>query len=265
MGVSRRLLFGSTLWQVARPATTLTPGHLTIRLSDPAVAFDSSSAADWLRCYRAAHAALSEVFAARTFCLFFAHQWHPFGAALAEPEAESSTPTFHLFGRFSGESTTPGQQLALPAHRRVPLTAVELQKYDGGLRRALQRAAAIRGTDGPSNTGTPFTGASADVPPSTSLITRTEPDPPAGPHHTVLSPGRGVSSVGALLPEELLAMAAALQQTADLGTVNGLSCVVAEGPDTGQLELHAVARSAGEAFNPLARLLDSPKVSQALL
>lgn len=252
MGVSRRLLFGSTLWQVTRPAATLTPGHLTIRLSDPAVAFDSGSAADWLHCYRASRAALSEVFGARTFCLFFAHQWHPFGAALGEPEAESSTPTFHLFGRFSGEPTTPGQQLALPAHRRVPLSSVELQKYDGGLRLALRRAAA-GGT------------ASQEAPPSKPLILSHNPQDPAGPHHTVLSPGRKVSSVGGLMPDELLAMAGELERITALGTVNGISCVAAEGPPDSQLELHALARSAGEEFNPLARLLHSPKVSRALL
>lgn len=252
MAVSRRLLFGSTLWQVTRPATTLTPGHLTIRLTDPAVAFDADSASDWLHCYRAARAALAEVFDARTFCLFFAYQWHPFGAAVAEPEAESSTPTFHIFGRFPGETTTPGQQLALPAHRRVPLSIGELQKYDGGLRLSLQRAAA--GGAAPK-----------EVPPSDFLITQRNPEAPAGPHHTILSPGRELTSVGGLTAQELLGMAAEVQQIADLGSVNGISCLVAEGPSGGQLELHAVARSAGEAFNPLARLLNSPKVSHALL
>ena len=40
MNLSRRLLYASDIWEVARPRTALTAGHLLIRLSNPAIAFD---------------------------------------------------------------------------------------------------------------------------------------------------------------------------------------------------------------------------------
>ena len=63
--------------------------------------------------------------------MVFAHRWHPIGAAVGEPEAESSTPTFHVFGRWDAELVTPGEQLRLPTQRRVPAAADELKEYAG--------------------------------------------------------------------------------------------------------------------------------------
>ena len=120
MKLSRRLLFASAFWEVARPRTALNAGHLLIRLTNPAIAFDLRSAADWLLCHNAARQALADVLGAERCTVVFAHQWHPIGAAIGEPEVESSTPTFHVFGRWDGEPVTPGEQLRLPAQRRVP-------------------------------------------------------------------------------------------------------------------------------------------------
>jgi diadenosine tetraphosphate (Ap4A) HIT family hydrolase len=255
MELSRRLLFGSALWEVTRPRTPLTAGHLMIRLSNPATALDHRSAADWLRCHNAAREALASVLGAAACTLLFAHRWHALGAAIGEPAAESSTPSFHLFGRWDGEPVTPAEQLVLPAQRRRPVPGQDLNKYDGGLRAALLEATAAAA-------GGPGSGAAAPLP----SVRAWTPSSPAGTHHTVLAPERPVSSIRDVTPPELLALAAALEDLAVRQPVTGLSCLV---PDTavtgGRLELHALGRTAGESVNPLEMLLDSPEVSPALL
>jgi diadenosine tetraphosphate (Ap4A) HIT family hydrolase len=264
MQLSRRLLFGSALWEVTRPRTPLTSGHLMIRLSDPATALDSRSAADWLRCHTAARTALADVLGADSCTLFFAHRWHPLGASIGEPAAESSTPTFHLFGRWDGEPVTPAEQLALPAQRRRPAPEQDLDTYDAGLRTALL-AAAGPAAGAPAD---PAAGQSAGQDAAVPLpaIRTWTPPAPAGTSHTVLAPERTIGSVEDVTPAELLALAAALEALALRQPVAGLSCVV---PDTavtgGQLELHALGRSAGEAVNPLEKFLGSPEISRALL
>ncbi|UZX04244.1 hypothetical protein F8G81_17740 [Arthrobacter sp. CDRTa11] len=267
MSLSRRLLFASAVWEVARPRTALTAGHLLIRLSNPAVAFDLRSASDWLVCHRAAREALGEVLDARTCTVVFAHQWHPIGAAIGEPEVESSTPTFHLFGRWDGETASPGEQFRLPAHRRIPVPAEELARYDDGFRAALRRSAKELGKTAPAAEDWGREGAPLPA------IRSWSPRVKAGIHHTVLSPealepesppsghSPGTFSVSA---PALLAMAAELQVLTGRRGVSGLSCVV---PDSGSgpLEVHALGRAAGEPVNPMERLLELPKVSQALL
>jgi hypothetical protein len=260
MRLSRRLLFGSAVWEVARPRTPLTAGHLMIRLSNPATALDHRSAADWLRCHNAARLALAEVLGAPSCTLLFAHRWHPLGDAIGEPSAESSTPTFHLFGRWDGEPATPAGQLSLPAQRRAPAPERDLEKYDAGLRAALLRTAA---------TLDDFDAAAGRFPqesPPLPLIRSWSPDNPAGVDHTVLSPERAIRSVHEVTPPELLALAAALEALALRQSVSGLSCLV---PDTsvtgGRLELHALGRSAGESVNPFEKLLGSPEINPALL
>jgi hypothetical protein len=267
MSLSRRLLFASAIWEVARPRTALTAGHLLIRLSNPAVAFDLRSAADWLVCHRAAREALAEVLGARICTVVFAHQWHPIGAAIGEPEVESSTPTFHLFGRWDGETASPGEQFRLPAQHRVPVPAKELATYDDGFRAALRRSAQELGRAAPA--AQDGGGDSGPAP----AIRSWSPRPRAGKHHTVLSPeapdperppsGRNPGTFSLSAPA-LLSMAAELQVLTGRRGVSGLSCVV---PDNGSgpLEVHAVGRTAGEAVNPMERLLELPKVSQALL
>jgi diadenosine tetraphosphate (Ap4A) HIT family hydrolase len=255
MELSRRLLFGSAVWEVTRPRTPLTAGHLMIRLSNPATALDHRSAADWLRCHNAAREALAGVLGAGACTLLFAHRWHALGAAIGEPAAESSTPSFHLFGRWDGEPVTPAEQLALPAQRRRPVPDRDLNTYDGGLRAALLQAAAAP-AEGPGPRG------EAPLP----TIRAWTPASPAGTHHTVLTPERAISSIQDVTPPELLALAAALEDLAVRQPVTGLSCIV---PDTavtgGRLELHALGRAAGESVNPLEMLLDSPEVNPALL
>jgi hypothetical protein len=247
MNVSRRLLFASAFWEVARPRTALNAGHLLIRLTNPAIAFDLRSAADWLRCHNAARQALADVLGASRCTVVFAHQWHPIGAAIGEPEVESSTPTFHVFGRWDGEPVTPGEQLRLPAQRRVPAAAEELKEYDGGLRAALRRLA--------SDTAAICHPADPDP-----QITSRAPRFKAGAHHTVLAPVSG----GPLAPGHLLALAAAVQGLTERPGVTGLSCVVPE-PGADGLEVYAMGRAAGESVNPMQDFLDLPQVSQALL
>lgn len=249
MNLSRRLLYASDIWEVARPRTALTAGHLLIRLSNPATDFDLRSAADWLLCASAARRALAEVLGAKSFAVVFAHQWHPIGAAIGEPEVESSTPTFHLFGRWDGETVSPGQQFRLPAQRRLPVAATELMKYDDGLRVALRRAALERAAAVPEQAG--------DLP----AVLSWAPEPNAGPLHTMLATDSGSPNIG---PADLLVAAAALPGlTARLG-VGGLSCVAADAAGS-RLEIHALGRSVGEPVNPLELLLELPEVSQALL
>jgi hypothetical protein len=255
MNLSRRLLYASDIWEVARPRTALTAGHLLIRLSNPAIAFDLRSAGDWLLCAGAARRALAEVLGAKSFAVVFAHQWHPIGAAIGEPEVESSTPTFHLFGRWDGETVSPGEQFRLPAQRRLPVAATELMKYDDGLRAALRRAALERAAVVPGHAGGPDQ--AGELP----AVLSWAPEPNAGPLHTMLATDSGSPNIG---PADLLVAAAALPGlTARLG-VGGLSCVAADaaGP---RLEVHAMGRSVGEPVNPLELLLELPEVSQALL
>ncbi|HKU35430.1 MAG TPA: hypothetical protein VJP90_07760, partial [Paenarthrobacter sp.] len=108
MVLSRQLLFRSAVWEIARPRHPLTAGHIVVRLSDPSTEFAEPSAADWLLCHNLARAALQDVLGAVRCAVMFAHRWHPIGSAVGEPVAESSTPTFHLFGRWASETTTPG-------------------------------------------------------------------------------------------------------------------------------------------------------------
>ena len=257
MSLSRRLLYASEVWEVARPRTALTAGHLLIRLSNPAIAFDLRSAADWLLCHNAARQALAEVLGATRCTVVFAHQWHPIGAAIGEPEVESSTPTFHLFGRWDGEPVTPGDQLLLPTQRRVPAAADELAEYDGGLRAALRRlgCGAISRAASADSGGCPSAGAA--------LVVHSAGEG-RSPHHTVLSPAPAGVGRTPLTPGHLLALAAALQGLTERRGVTGLSCVVPD-PGAGRLEVHALGRSAGESVNPLQEFLSLPKVSQALL
>ena len=254
MNVSRRLLFDSDFWEVARPRTALNAGHLLIRLTNPATAFDLRSAADWLHCHTIARQALANVLGASRCTVVFAHQWHPIGAAIGEPEAESSTPTFHLFGRWDAEPVTPGEQLRVPAQRRVPAPAEELKEYDGGLRTALRLLAVTQEAE-------PVPPADGTLP----ELTARAPQVKAGAHHTLLSPALAPAPGGAVLtPGHLLALAAAIQGLTDRPGVTGLSCVVPE-PGAGGLKVHAMGRSAGESLNPMQEFLDLPKVSQALL
>jgi len=255
MNLSRRLLFASAFWEVARPRTALNAGHLLIRLTNPAIAFDLRSAADWLTCHNAARLALAEVLEATAVTVMFAHQWHPIGAAIGEPEVESSTPTFHLFGRWEGESVSPGEQLRLPAQRRVPAAAADLLKYDGGLRTALRRAALAAPAEADRQSASP---GAVDGP--LAAVVAAPPTLKAGMHHTVLSP----ASEDPLAPGHLLSLAAAVQALTDRPGVTGLSCVVPE-PAAGSLAVHALGRSAGESVNPMQEFLDLPGVSRALL
>jgi hypothetical protein len=275
MNISRRLLWASAFWEVARPRTALNAGHLLIRLTNPAIAFDLRSAADWLWSYNSARQALGEVLGAEHCTVLFAHQWHPIGTSIGEPEAESSTPTFHLFGRWDGEPVTPGEQLRLPAQRRVPAAVEQLREYDGGLRLALRRLAMERQGGERSQFEETLAGSTAanrhvaasDVPVGDAVpeVTSRTPRSKAGAHHTVLStelpsgPGRP-----GLTPGHLLALAGSIQDLMERRGVTGVSCVVPE-PGQGPLQVHAMGRSAGESVNPMQEFLNLPEVSQALL
>lgn len=275
MNISRRLLWASAFWEVARPRTALNAGHLLIRLTNPAIAFDHRSAADWLWSYNAARQALGDVLGAERCTVLFAHQWHPIGAAIGEPEAESSTPTFHLFGRWDGEPVTAGEQLRLPAQRRVPAATAELREYDGRLRLALRRLAVERRGGAVSQFEEMLAGSTAangrvaewDVPAGDAVpeVTSRTPRFKAGAHHTVLStqlpPGPGGPG---LTPGHLLALAGSLQDLMERRGVTGVSCVVPE-PGQGPLQVHAMGRTAGESVNPMQEFLNLPEVSQALL
>ena len=264
MELSRRLLLGSAVWEVTRPRTPLTSGHLMIRLSDPATALDHRSAADWLLCHNAARTALADVLGADTCTLLFAHRWHALGASIGEPAAESSTPTFHLFGRWDGEPVTPAEQLALPAQRRRPVPDQDLDRHDVELRTALLAAATAARRSAPDGTGPRSGGPNGAVP--LPAIRTWAPETPAGTHHTVLAPERSIGSVEDVTPPELLALAAALEALALRQAITGLSCMVPDAAVTGgRLELHALGRSAGEAVNPFEMVLRSPEISLALL
>lgn len=267
MGLARRLLWGSAVWEVARPRTPLTAGHLLIRLSNPATALDRRSASDWLRCHKAAHAALTQVLGVTHCTLMFAYQWHALGAALGEPVAESSTPTFHLFGRWDAEPATPGAVLALPAHRRTPLGDDELLDIDLALRDALRTAAAFD-ADLTAAVDDPDDGPLIDDNVTTALpdIVTLTPAHPAESVHRVLTFPRPLASISDVGPAEVLALAKALEGFAADPTVSGLSCIAPDPSITGgRLKVHVLGRSANESRNPLAALLDSPELSRALL
>jgi diadenosine tetraphosphate (Ap4A) HIT family hydrolase len=256
--MSRQLLYRSGFWEIARPRHPLTAGHVLIRLSDPSTEFAQPSAADWLLCHNLVRTALHEVLGATRCAVMFAHQWHPLGSAMGEPVAESSTPTFHLFGRWDGETTTPGHELSLPAHRRAGVPDGDLDDTDTALREALRGG-------GPDSAVTFADQVGAAVEPvseSGPLVRAVQ----AGPRHTVLEPARPTARFGDLQPAELLAMAAALGALPLSGGLSGFSCVGLESESLGvPLRVHALGRSAAEEVNPLEALLRSPEVSLALL
>lgn len=267
MGLARRLLWGSAAWEVARPRTPLTAGHLLIRLSNPATALDARSASDWLRCHKAAVAALTQVLGVTHSTLMFAYKWHALGAAMGEPVAESSTPTFHLFGRWDVEPVTPAAVLALPAHRRTPLGEDELLKIDLALRDALRAAAAFDAelmVAEDDRDADPLAGDDA----ATTLpdVATGTPAHPIDGGHRVLTVQRALASISDVRPVEILALAKVLEGLAADPTVSGLSCIAPDPAVTGgRLEVHVLGRSANESRNPLVALLDSPELSQALL
>ncbi|MFJ5954614.1 hypothetical protein ACIQC5_01500 [Paenarthrobacter sp. NPDC092416] len=261
MGLSRRLLFRSAIWEIARPRHPLTAGHLLVRLSDPSTGFAEASAADWLVCHNLARQALSEILGVHRCVVMFAHRWHPLGSAIGEPVAESSTPTFHLFGRWDGETTTPGRQLALPAHRRAAAPDGAVESVDAGIRESLRRNApqAVAGI-------APQPGSAVVDVLGVPLMKSVTPGSPAGIHHTVLEPASGAASITDLEPPEILSIGLVLESLPTAGGVRGYSCVAVDAPSrTGVLRIHAVGRSAAEEENPLEVLLDSPEVSLALL
>ncbi|MET4540905.1 diadenosine tetraphosphate (Ap4A) HIT family hydrolase [Arthrobacter bambusae] len=256
MVASRQLLYRSAFWEIARPRHPLTAGHVLIRLSDPSTVFAHPSAADWLFCHGLARAALAEVLGATRCTIMFAHQWHPLGSAIGEPVAESSTPTFHLFGRWDGETTTPGHQLSLPAHRRTGEADHDMEATDAAMRESLRLAR-------PETAAGPDAEAAAAVEPVPGPLVRAVD---AGPRHTVLEPVRKLAAISEVRPAELLAIGAALAVLPVPGGFSGISCVALEGEEPGALlRVHALGRSAAEVVNPLEDFLDSPEVSLALL
>ncbi|MCD4851646.1 hypothetical protein LN996_12560 [Arthrobacter sp. AK01] len=256
--MSRQLLYRSGFWEIARPRHPLTAGHVLIRLSDPSTEFAHSSAADWLFCHTLLRAALHEVLGVTRCVVMFAHQWHPLGSAIGEPVAESSTPTFHLFGRWDGETTTPGLQLSLPAHRRAGVPEQELDGTDAALRDALRGGR----PDAAATSASDLSAAVEHVSESGPLVRTVD----AGPRHAVIEPARHLDSIRDIQPAELLAMGAALGALPLPGGVSGFSCVAVEPEDAGvPLRVHALGRSVAEEVNPLEALLRSPEVSLALL
>ncbi|MFE4196603.1 hypothetical protein ACFRJ9_12110 [Paenarthrobacter sp. NPDC056912] len=258
MGLSRRLLYRSDFWEIARPRHPLSAGHVLVRLSDPSTEFAHASAADWLHCHHLVRLALREVLGATRCTIMFAHRWHPLGSAVGEPVAESSTPTFHLFGRWEGETTTPGLQLALPAHRRGAEPDHVMEATDDAMREALRHArpeAAVRSAG--------QAGSAVEPVPDFAAVVETIA---AGPNHSVIEPASGRSGIAGMLPEELLAMGAALNALPLAGGLSGFSCVAVESTDKATpLRVHALGRSAAEEVNPLEVLLRSQEVSLALL
>ncbi|BCW49465.1 hypothetical protein [Arthrobacter sp. StoSoilB13] len=291
MVLSRRLLFRSGIWEIARPRHPLTTGHVLIRLSDPSTEFTETSAADWLFCHNLLRAALDEVLGAKRFTVMFAHRWHPLGAAVGEPVAESSTPTFHLFARWGSESTTPGRQLALPAHHRVPVPEDILDIVDARIRDSLQLSAANVAKAPTGQAGSAHSATSGVVPvqvpfPRGPLPLGPLPPAPfprvatidAARHHSVIEPASGAAAISAVLPAELVAMGSALGALPLTSGLTGFSCVAIEGGDPGEggspgeggnpgstLRIHAVGRSAAEEANPMVDLFNLPEVSFALL
>lgn len=267
MLTSRKLLYRSAFWEIARPRHPLTAGHVLIRLSDPSTEFAHPSAADWLFCHRLVRAALADVLGATRCAIMFAHQWHPLGSAIGEPVAESSTPTFHLFGRWDGETTTPGHQLSLPAHRRTGEADHDMEATDAALREALRLArpetAVGPGAEAGAAVGpVAHAGSVAGAGPLTGLVRAVD----AGPRHTVLEPVRAVHAIGEVTTAELLAIGATLAALPRSGGAIGFSCVALEGGNSGSpLRIHALGRSAAEVENPLEDLMSSPEVSLALL
>lgn len=258
MAMARRLLYRSGFWEIARPRHPLTVGHVVVRLSDPSTDFAFPSAADWLLCHNLARMALAAVLGAERCVVMFAHQWHPLGTGLGEPVAESSTPTFHLFGRWDGETTTPGHQLSLPAHRRVAPPEDELEATDRAIRDVLRR-----GQPGAALASEPAAEAAVERVVDPARLVRSIP---AGPRHAVLEPVRPVASVRDFLPADLLAIASSLGALPMSGGVSGFSCLALEPASPGvPLRIHAMGRSAAEDVNPLVELFRSPEVSLALL
>lgn len=254
MVMPRRLLYRSGFWEIARPRNPLTAGHVVIRLSDPSTEFAHASAADWLFCHTLAREALHGVLGATRCAVMFAHRWHPLGGAIGEPVAESSTPTFHLFARWDGETTTPGLQLSLPAHRRVGEPARDLAADDDAIREALRR-----GRPDAMVTSADQAGPAVEHLPLVRTVA-------VGPGHTVIQPAGGAESIRDVQPAELLAMGAALGALPLAGGLSGFSCVAVESGSPGTpLRVHALGRSAAEKVNPLEGLLRSPEVSLALL
>lgn len=264
MVLSRRLLFRSGMWEIARPRHPLTAGHVLIRLSDPSTEFVESSAADWLFCHDLARLALRDVLGANRCSVMFAHQWHALGSAVGEPVAESSTPTFHLFGRWDGETTTPGRQLTLPAHRRAAEPEDSLEVVDAGIRESLRLSAPGLLAEGRKKAPSQQQPASGVVPVHLPVPLVATID--SGPRHSVIQPGSGVSSISEVGPGELVALGAALGALPLADGVSGFSCVAVESEHPGSaLRIHALGRSAAEDENPMVELFNLPEVSLALL
>jgi hypothetical protein len=274
MVLSRQLLFRSGIWELARPRHPLTAGHILIRLSDPSTEFNESSAADWLHCHNLARAALQDVLGAGRCAVMFAHRWHPLGSAVGEPVAESSTPTFHLFARWEGETTTPGRQLSLPSHRRVAEPEHALEAVDMELRQSIRFFASGPLSDAHETPGAhpaPRPSGPHSREPGSGVVR----DPKDGPRlvsldaaqpHCVIEPPGSAREIAELQPADMVAIAATLGALPLPGGVSGFSCVAVEAAsDEGSVRIHAVGRSGAETESPLPALFTFPEVNLALL
>ena len=118
MSAAQEPLLASTFWGIRRPVFPLTAGHFVIQLIDPAAAFEHGSAADLLHCYGHLRRALTALMGATSAQLYSTFNGHPDGDAIGEPDAETPTPTLHIFITWPG-STPASHALRLPSHQRV--------------------------------------------------------------------------------------------------------------------------------------------------
>ncbi|WP_026555878.1 hypothetical protein [Arthrobacter sp. 35W] len=278
----RAHVHSSALWRIQRPKTPLTPGHLLLRLNDPATAFDAASAADLLHCYRLARAALGAVAGATGAALYLPVDWHPVGEGLGEPAAETSTPTIHLFAEWpsagtagTGSAATTASALAVPLHRRSAATATGLAS--AGLDTLPGLDAALRAQMRAADRPTPSRVTAAETPGTAPahhrpIVLAVPEDAVSQAHWTA---GLGVPSLAEADPPLLLAIGEALAgamvyppgRPAVAGPATapaeppfrptGFSCWAVESwqPGAGPLELAVFGRSHRETVHPLAIFL----------
>ena len=244
-------------------APPLTAGHVLIRLSNPAMAFDHRSAADWLLCHNAARAGTGRRARGRRAarcCL--RTSWHAHWCRHRRTGGgvlHAHVPPVRALGRRDrsprANSCCFPPSAGCPWHRKssestttacAPPCAARL--WSARSARETEQFAAVPGDGTAANVplaGLPSPAAGDALPGFGDRLLRLRRAAPYCSVPGVTSP----ASDHALTPGHLLALAAAVQELTDRPGVTGLSCVVPD-PGAGPLEVHALGRSAGESVNP---------------
>lgn len=269
--VAPTLLWENARWRIVLPERALTVGHVAIVDRDPARGLDHAGASGLIDAYRRSRSGLRMAAGCEGFQVSFAVRWEPDALGIGEPDPlEDAVRVVHVFGRKPDDPTSPVRAMTAPRPERLYAT-VDAHRVST-LEAALAAGDDIEVVGPPDRECTD--GCGADV------LTQQERWRAGGVRvirprrviidsHVIVLPLRHVVSIGELTAEEIVSVAARLEEVRDqfglASGVTGLNCFVNDGSaarqETPHAHLHVLGRSRDEATNPfelLGRRLTPP-------